>query len=202
MEQMRRAPDVGDMRGEIDAGQRGNEQRLQDELNRTKSKLTKLWDAYEAQEKDVVRLKTQISTLEQELLQKDTINANLKQALEARDSRLRESDVELHGAKRSLESAEPKIKSLESQVRASEERYARVLRMWQATHEASRFWKKSYEALNEWFDRHIGLVGDLTRAMGERDDLIKNVRRESAGLEIEQKMREQAAKAGDGPPKP
>ncbi|HEX9710382.1 MAG TPA: hypothetical protein VGB42_10520 [Candidatus Thermoplasmatota archaeon] len=189
------------LRGEIDTAHRDSESRMREDLKKAADKLQKLWDAYEMQERDVVKLKERISFIEQELLQKDNIIANMRAALESRDTRLREEEIELVTARRSLESAEPKIKSLESQLRNAETRYSNVLKLWQASYESARFWKKAHEEQNEWFESHLGLVGNLSRALDERQDMLARVRRESAALDIEEQARRAALKGAEGAPK-
>jgi septal ring factor EnvC (AmiA/AmiB activator) len=174
---------------------------MKEDLKKAADKLQKLWDAYEMQERDVVKLKERISFLEQELLQKDSIVANIKAALEARDTRLREQEIELVTTKRSLEAAEPKVKSLESQLRGAESRYSNVLKLWQASYESARFWKKAHEEQNEWFESHLGLMGNLSRALDERQETLKRVRREAAALDIEEQARRGALKGSEAPPK-
>jgi chromosome segregation ATPase len=190
------------LRGEIGSVSRDNEAKLQADLKKAADKLGKLWDAYEMQERDVVKLKERISFIEQELLQKDNIIATLKATMEARDNRLREQDIELTAAKRSLDAAEPKIRSLESQLRGAENRYSNVLKLWQASYESARFWKKAHEDQNEWFESHLGLVGNLSRALEERQDMLNLVRREAAKLDIQEEARRKALKESETPKVP
>lgn len=182
------------LRGEMGSAHRDSESKMREDLKKAADKLQKLWDAYEMQERDVVKLKERISFLEQELLQKDNIVATLKATLEARDTRIREDEIELVTAKRSLETAEPKIKSLEQQLRGAENRYANVLKLWQASYESARFWKKAHEEQNEWFESHLGLVGNLSRALDERQEMLTRVRREASALDIEEQARRAALK--------
>jgi chromosome segregation ATPase len=186
----------------VSTAHRDSEAKLKEDRQRAEDRLKKLWDAYEIQERDVVKLKERISFLEQELLQKDNIVATLKTTLEARDGRLREEELELVSAKRSLETAEPKIKSLESQLRNAETRYSNVLKLWQASYESARFWKKAHEDQNEWFEGHLGLVGNLSRALEERQEMLARVRREAATLDIEEEARRKALKASESPKGP
>ncbi len=190
------------LRGDMGAAHRESESRLQEEKKKAEDRLKKLWDAYELQEREVVKLKEQVAFREQEILQKDHVIATLKTTLEARDTRLRDQDIELAGAKQKLETAEPKIKSLESQLRSAETRYNNVLKLWQASHESERFWKKAYEDQNEWFEGHLGLVGNLSRALDERQEMLNRVRREASTLDIESDTRRKAVQSMQPPKSP
>ena len=184
-----RSHDMNELRGEAGAASQANVQNLKDELAKKQSALVKLWDSYEHQERDLAALKDRIAFLEQEHLQKDNIIANLKVHTESKDGRLRESEIEVIALRRSKEENEPKVKSLESQLRAAEDRYAKVLKLWEASYESAKFWKKAAEDRDAWFDRHIGAFGDFKRALDERDDMIQRHRKEAASLEIAETAR-------------
>jgi septal ring factor EnvC (AmiA/AmiB activator) len=185
------------IRGEVDSASRLNEQKIRDELEKKQAALIKLWDSYELQERDISALKDRISFLEQELLQKDSIIANLRSHTESKDSRLRDTEIDLISMKRFKEESEPKIKNLEQQLRSADDRYAKVLKLWQATYESAKFWRKACEERDQWFDRHIGAFGDFKRAMDERDDMIARHRKEAASLEIDEAARRAALPQAD-----
>lgn len=187
-----RSHDMNALRGEADAASQMNLQSLKDELAKKQSALVKLWDAYERQERDSAALKDRIAFLEQEQLQKDSIIANLKVHTESKDGRLRDSEIEVISLRRHKDESEPKLKSLEQQLRGAEDRYAKVLKLWEASYESAKFWKKAADDRDAWFDRHIGAFGDFKRALDERDDMIQRHRKEAASLEIAETARKRA----------
>jgi hypothetical protein len=191
------------LRGEANAAAQMNVQSLKDELAKKQSALVKLWDAYERQERDTASLKDRIAILEQEHLQKDNIIANLKVHTESKDGRLRESEMEVINLKRHKDESEPKIRSLESQLRGAEDRYAKVLKLWEASYESAKFWRKAAEDRDAWFDRHIGAFGDFKRALDERDEMLVRHRKEAASLEIAETARKRSMdlQAGKEAPK-
>jgi septal ring factor EnvC (AmiA/AmiB activator) len=197
MDQMRQGPDMSAMRGEMDAASQANLQQLKDELAKKQSALVKLWDSYEHQERDIAALKDRIAFLEQEMLQKDNIIMNLKMHTESKDGRLRETEMEAIALRRHKDESEPKIRSLETQLRAAEDRYAKVLKLWEASYESAKFWRKAAEDRDRWFDRHIGAFGDFKRAIDERDEMLKGHRKEAAALEIAENARKRAADSPD-----
>lgn len=192
MDQMRPSSDMSSMRGEMDAASAANAQALKEELSKKQAALVKLWDSYEMQERDIAALKDRIAFMEQESLQKDSIIANLKVHTESKDGRLREHEMEIIALKRHKDESEPKIKSLEAQLRASEDRYAKVLKLWEASYEAAKFWRKSCEERDLWFDRHIGAFGDFKRALDERNEMLAKHRKEASALEIAESARKRA----------
>ena len=191
MEQSR-SHDMNALRGEADAAAQANMASLKDELAKKQSALVKLWDSYEHQERDIAALKDRIAFLEQEHLQKDNIIQNLKVHTESKDGRLRDSEMEVIALRRHKEESDPKLKSLESQLRAAEDRYAKVLKLWEASYESAKFWRKAVEERDSWFDRHIGAFGDFKRALDERDDMLVRHRKEAASLEIAETARKRA----------
>ena len=202
MDPARSSPDMAASRGEAFEASHANTQQLKDELEKKKAALFKLWDSYEMQERDIAALKDRIAFLEQEHLQKDNIIQNLKVHTESKDGRLRDSEIEVIALRRHKDEADPKIKTLESQLRAAEDRYAKVLKLWEASYESAKFWRKSAEDRDAWFDRHIGAFGDFKRALDEREEMLMRHRKEAASLEIAETARKrsmEAQKAHDAP---
>jgi hypothetical protein len=197
MDQMR-SHDVNAIRGEAAADAQANAQGMRDELAKKQSALVKLWDSYEMQEREISSLKDRIAFLEQEHLQKDNIIANLKVHAESKDGRLRESEIEVIALRRHREESEPKVRSLESQLRQAEDRYAKVLKLWEASYESAKFWKKAAEDRDHWFDRHIGAFGDFKRALDEREDMLQRHRKDAASLEIAETARKRAMEQRPG----
>jgi septal ring factor EnvC (AmiA/AmiB activator) len=202
MDPARSSPDMAASRGEASDASHANVQQLRDELEKKKAALFKLWDSYEMQERDIAALKDRIAFLEQEHLQKDNIIQNLKVHTESKDGRLRESEIEVIALRRHKDESDPKIKTLESQLRAAEDRYAKVLKLWEASYESAKFWRKSAEDRDAWFDRHIGAFGDFKRALDEREEMLLRHRKEAASLEIAETARKRSMdmqKAQDAP---
>jgi len=197
MEQTGPPPDLSRIRESAAAASKMNEQQVRDELKRKDASLTKLWDAYEIQERDLEKLKERISYLENALASKENAIQTLKQFAEGRDGRARDTELELVEIKRFKDDAEPKIRSLESQLRASEERYTKVLRLWEATYETAQFWRKAAEERDSWFDRHIGAFGDFKRALDERETMLRKNRQEAEQLSIAERARKAALQASE-----
>lgn len=200
MDPIRPSPDMSQFRGEMDAAAMANAQQLKDELAKKQTALVKLWDSYEHQERDIAALKDRLAFLEQEMLQKDNIIANLKVHTEAKDGRLRESEIDVIALRRFKDENEPRMRSLESQLRASEDRYAKVLKLWEASYESAKFWRRACEERDQWFDRHVGAFETFKHALGERDDMLKRHRKESAALEIAESARKRALDTADSGP--
>jgi len=189
MDQTRNSPDLSQIRGEVDDASRAAERKYSEELKKKGDALLKLWDSYELQERDLGALKDKVAFLEQEMLQKDSVIANLRAHTESKDTRLRDTEMDVISLKRFKEDSEPKTRSLEQQLRAADDRYTKVLKLWQATFESAKFWRKACEERDAWFDRHVGAFGDFKRAMDDREEMIARHRKEAAGLEIDEAAR-------------
>jgi chromosome segregation ATPase len=149
---------------------------LRKEFLAERERLAKLWDAYEAQEREVAALKNKISILERELSEKDRIVKSLKDVLEARDRENRELEIEVTGLRGDKASFEPKISDLTSALRVEKERFAKLFRLAEELDEELRVARKEIAARDEWFRVHVEQLRGMGKAIDERDTLIENAK--------------------------
>ncbi len=186
--------DMTGARSDFDVSAKADAATLRETLRKKQESLNKLWDAYEAQEREVVKLKEKLSHAEAESLESESALTNLKMALEARDTRTRELDIELIRLRKFKEEAEPKVHSLEAQLRGAEDRYSKVFKLAEVVSEKAKYWQRGAEERDAWFDRHIGVFGEFKRALEERETMMSRLRTEAAGLETQETLRRQGLK--------
>ncbi len=187
--------DMAVTRSDFDASSKADAATLREALRKKQESLNKLWDAYEAQEREVVKLKEKLAHADGERLESESALTNLKMALEARDTRIREMDIELIRLRKFKEEAEPKVHSLEAQLRAAEDRYSKVFKLAEVVSEKAKYWQRGAEERDTWFDRHIGVFGEFKRALEERETMMSRLRAEASGLETQETLRRQSLKS-------
>jgi chromosome segregation ATPase len=144
-----------------------------------KLRLAKLWDAYEKQEKEMAALKEKIGHLENDLMDRERIIKSLKDVLEGRDRRTRELEIELTSLRGDKTSWEPKIRSLEADLRMERERFAKLFILAEELEDEVKLAKKTIEADDEWFGTHLDVFSDIQRAVDDRKKLKDSLRKMS-----------------------
>lgn len=145
---------------------------LRREFLAERERLAKLWDAYEAQEKEVSALKNKITVLEREISEKDRIVNSLKDVLEARDRENRELEIEVTALRGDKASFGPKVSELTKALRVEKERFAKLFQLAEELDEELRVARKEISARDEWFRIHVDQLRGISKAIDERDDLI------------------------------
>jgi chromosome segregation ATPase len=140
-----------------------------------KLRLAKLWDAYEKQEKELAVMKEKVGHLENDLMDRDRIIKSLKDVLETRDRRTRELEIELTSLRGDTSSWEPRIKSLETDLRLERERFAKLFALAEELEEEVKVAKKAIESRDEWYRNHIDVLGNIQRAMDDYDKMMSTI---------------------------
>jgi chromosome segregation ATPase len=146
------------------------------EANKDQERLAKLWDAYEAQEKEYEATLKKISVYEAKIKEKDRINETLRKVVEARDSELRELEIKGTALEQSLARAEPKIDELSRQHKIEMERYAKLFAITEELEEDIAVARREIEARDEWYNRNISSLERLSDSIKERSMLIESAR--------------------------
>jgi len=152
-----------------------------------RQRLAKLWDAYEKQEKELAALKEKVGHLENDLMDRERIIKSLKDVLESRDRRTRELEIEMTSLRGDKTGWEPRLKSLETDLRQERERFARLFALAEELEEEVKLAKQAIAARDEWYRSHVDVLGDLQRAMTDYDVMMaqlgKQVEMDKAALE-------------------
>jgi chromosome segregation ATPase len=138
-----------------------------------RERLAKLWDAYEAQEKELSSLKGKVLELEKAVGDKERIVRSLKDVLEARDRENREYEIELTSLRADKTSFEPKLKEVSQNLRVEKERFAKLFGLAEELDEELREARKQIEARDEWFRIHVDVLSNVGKAIEERERLIE-----------------------------
>jgi len=152
-----------------------------------RQRLAKLWHAYEKQEKEMAGLKEKIARHDNDLMDRDRIIRSLKDVLETRDRRTRELEIELTSIRGDKSAWEPKLKSLETDLRLERERFAKLFALAEELEEEVKVAKKAIESRDEWYKNHVDVLGNIQRAMDDYDKMMttlgKQVEMDKAALE-------------------
>ncbi len=160
---------------------------MPEESTKDQERLAKLWDAYEAQEKEYEGVLKKISVLEAKIKEKDRINETLRKVVEARDHELRELEIKATALEQSLARAEPKVDELSRQHKLEKERYGKLFAIAEELDEELAVARKEIEARDHWYKRNISVMENLGSSIKDRTVLIqsaKNLRDNARPLDI------------------
>lgn len=143
------------------------------EYEKEQDRLTKLWDAYEIQEKDFEQAKEKIRVLEDVVAEKDRIIQSLRQVAENRDAEIRDLEVRVSSLERENASFEPKMKELERELKKQRDQFAKLYSLAEELDEELRYARKEIEIRDEWFRDHINVFSSMCNAIGSREEIIR-----------------------------
>lgn len=157
------------------------------ENQKDQERLAKLWDAYEAQEKEYESVLKKISVLEAKIKEKDRINETLRKVVEARDQELRELEIKSTALEQSLSRAEPKVEELTRSHKIEKDRYGKLFAIAEELEEELAVARREIEARDEWYKRNISVLENLSTSIQDRAYLVesaKNLKDTMPGLNI------------------
>ncbi len=143
-------------------------------LTKEQERLAKLWDAYEAQEKEFDAALKKISVLESKLKEKEQVNETLRKVIEARDNELRDLEIKVANLGQAMGRAEPRIEELSKMHKDEKNRYAKLFAITEELEEELSVARKEIEARDEWYRQNVSLLGNLARAIDDRTVLIQS----------------------------
>jgi len=149
---------------------------MPEESTKDQARLAKLWDAYEAQEKEYESTLKKISVLEAKVKEKDRINETLRKVVEARDHELRELEIKSTALEQSLGRAEPKVDELNRQHKMEKERYTKLFAIAEELEEELAVARKEIEARDQWYKKNIAVMENLAGSIQDRTLLIESAR--------------------------
>lgn len=143
------------------------------EYEKEQERLTKLWDAYEIQEKDLAQAKDKIKVLEDVVQEKERIILSLRQVAENRDSEIRDLEIRLSSLERESADFEPKLKEMEKELKNQRDQFAKLYSLAEELDEELRYTRKEIEIRDEWFRDHINVFSSMCNAITSREDIIR-----------------------------
>ncbi len=142
------------------------------EFEKERQRLAQLWDAYEDQEKEVNHLKENLHQLKETLEEKERIIRSLKEVLQTRDTENRELHIELTALRSEKNTWDPKVKDLEQKVRLQQDHFAKLYKLAEDLDMELKEARAQIEARDRWYKKNILVMGNIRRAMEDREDMI------------------------------
>ena len=136
-----------------------------DAFEKEKLRLAKLWEAYEVQQRDVEGLNAKILGLEKEIDEKERIVKSLKEVLEMRDKEIRELDIERSKLRHRNAELEPRIESLETDMRSEMERFSKLFALAEDLEADLNKAKSQIVHRDVWFKENIGVFKGISDAI-------------------------------------
>jgi DNA repair exonuclease SbcCD ATPase subunit len=149
---------------------------MPEESKKDQERLAKLWDAYEAQEKEYESVLKKISVLEAKIKEKDRINETLRKVVEARDQELRELEIKSTALEQALARTEPKVDELTRTHKLEKERYGKLFAIAEELEEELAVARKEIEARDQWYKRNISVMENLSGSIKDRSLLIESAK--------------------------
>jgi len=144
------------------------------EFEKERQRLAQLWDAYEDQEKEVNHLKEQVDMLKMTLDEKERIIRSLKEVLQARDTENRELHIELTALRSERTTWDPRIKDSEQQLRLQKDSFGKLYKVAEELDMELKEARSQVESRDRWYKKNILVMGNIKRAMEEREEMIEN----------------------------
>lgn len=148
---------------------------MADDQSKDKERLAKLWDAYEAQEREFNTALTKIKALEDQVKDRDRIIDTLKKVVESRDRELRDLEIRHTTLNDEKARTEPLIDELKTILRKEKERYAKLFAITEELEEELEEARNQLEARDQWYQRNIGRLESLNDAIRERSRMMSRV---------------------------
>ena len=149
---------------------------MPEESKKDQERLAKLWDAYEAQEKEYESALKKISVLEAKIKEKDRINETLRKVVEARDQELRELEIKSTALEQALARTEPKVDELTRTHKLEKERYGKLFAIAEELEEELAVARKEIDARDQWYKRNISVMENLAGTIKDRSLLIESAK--------------------------
>jgi chromosome segregation ATPase len=112
------------------------------EYEKEQERLTKLWDAYEIQERDFEQAKEKIKVLEDIVGEKERIILSLRQVAENRDAEIRDLEIRMSSLERENSAFEPKLKEMEKELKKQRDQFSKLYSLAEELDEELRYARK------------------------------------------------------------
>ncbi len=143
------------------------------EYEKEQERLTKLWDAYEIQEKDFEQAKDKIKVLENVIEEKERIILSLRQVAENRDTEIRELEIRTTSLEREKSEFDPKQKEMQKELKGQRDQFAKLYSLAEELDEELRYARNEIEVRDDWFREHINVFSGMCNAIKSREDIVR-----------------------------
>lgn len=146
---------------------------LEDRLGEETERLLKLYDAYEAQEKELVNLKAEIEVLEKEIVEREIEKESLEALLSEKDNRIRDLELKATKSTKQVDFLEPELQKMEEKYSREKDRLGKVFGIAEELDNDLKLAVVEMKARDDWYVNHMALFEDLNKAIKERYELIE-----------------------------
>ncbi len=154
---------------------------LQERLIQETERLTKLFDAYEEQHKELLDTKAEIEVLEREIIEKEIEREGVESLLRDKDDRSRDLETDLAKSNKRLEYYDIELPKMEEKYTREKERLGRVFELAEELDDDLRLAVAEMKARDDWYIDHMQLFEDLNKAIKNRYEMVE------AAVETERK---------------
>ncbi len=160
---------------EADAPVPGDEiAHLQERLIQETERLTKLFDAYEEQHKELLDSKAEIEVLEREIIEKEIEREGVESLLRDKDDRFRDLETDLAKSNKRLEYYDIELPKMEEKYTREKERLGRVFELAEELDDDLRLAVAEMKARDDWYIDHMQLFEDLNKAIKHRYEMVES----------------------------
>lgn len=136
-------------------------------------RLIKLWDAYEAQEKELNESQQKIQDAFAVIEEKERTIAALKELIEKKDEEIRDNEINITKLEKTRDRYEPMIEELKEKYANEKEKLAKLYAVTEDLDEDLNIAKDAIQTRDKWFMENIGAIERLSEAIDERKKIMK-----------------------------
>jgi len=143
-----------------------------DELKTAKERLMKLWDAYEAQEKEMAAAMARIRDLEEREKDKERIIETLRELVDTKDEELRKLEVKESSLGKESADYKERLKETMDSLALERSRYKKLYVLTQDLEAEVDRLTRELEVRDRWFRDNMSFFEELPTRVGKRLEMI------------------------------
>ncbi|MCK5774281.1 MAG: hypothetical protein KAH57_10880 [Thermoplasmata archaeon] len=144
----------------------------EDELNMAKGRLAKLWDAYEALDKENKYTLASIKELNDKAREKDRIVLTLRELIESRDTDNRKLDIQRSSLQNQVEDLKIRYEDQLSDLEKERSRYRKLYRITEDLEIEVDSLRKGVEERDQWFKSNLMPLSEIPTLLELRQKMI------------------------------
>lgn len=136
-------------------------------------RLIKLWDAYEAQEKELNEAHQKIQDAFAVIEEKERTIAALKELIERKDEEIRDNEIKIATLGKTCSRYEPMIEELKEKYKNEKEKLAKLYAVTEDLDDDLNLARSAIRSRDSWFIENIGSFERLSEVIDERKKIMK-----------------------------
>ena len=137
------------------------------------ARLMKLWDAYEAQEKELSESQLKIQDAFSVVEEKERTISALKELIERKDEEIRDNEIKITTLEKTCNRYEPMIEELKEKYGNEKEKLAKLYAVTEDLDDDFNLAKEAIQTRDAWFMENFGAFERLAEAIDERKKILK-----------------------------